>query len=242
MLIYKDGTYLVEKTDGHVHVCFSSPRLTLSSAVLNGGVCRASHLVNMKVDQNFNGVRTECGPPEEALLDYIRRNGWQGTAVGMMTSTFMASFRMTLSNEQDIHTAVICTSGLANAKRAGDSAEYRFMAQEEDYAPAAGTINLIAITDAKLSPSAMTEAVMIITEAKTAAMQELDVKSYSSGKIATGTGTDSIAVITGEGRNVKYCGKHVIFGEMLAKMIISTIRDSVLKNGSDSNFQEFRIN
>lgn len=241
MLIYKDGKYLVERTDGHVHVGFSFPRLILSSAVLNGGLCRASHIVNMKVEQNFDGVRTEFGPPEKALLEYIRRNGWKDTSVGMMTSTLMASFRMALSSEQDIHTSVICTSGLANAKRAGDCAEYRFMSQEEDYAPAAGTINLIAITDAQLSPSAMTEAIMIIAEAKAAAMQELDVKSYTSGKTATGTGTDSIAVAAGEGRKVKYCGKHVIFGEMLAKMVISIIRESVLKKGSDSGFQELKI-
>jgi len=79
-----------------------------------------------------------------------------------------------------------------------------------------------------MSHAAMVESVMLATEAKTVAMRKLGVKSPVSGAIATGTGTDAIAVVNGFGsRSVRYCGKHVLFGEMLASVVIEAITKSL---------------
>ena len=80
-----------------------------------------------------------------------------------------------------------------------------------------------------MSPAAMVESVMLVTEAKTVAMRKLSVKSPVSGTIATGTGTDAIAVVNGFGsETIRYCGKHVIFGEMLASVVIEAITESLI--------------
>jgi iron complex transport system ATP-binding protein len=58
-------------------------------------------------------------------------------------------------------------------------------------------------------------------------LQDLNVKSPVSGKIATGTGTDSCAVASGSGPVVDYCGKHVLFGELLAKAVYQALKKSL---------------
>jgi len=114
----------------------------------------------------------------------------------------------------------------SNARRAGDYAEYREIGTPQYNA---GTINIICLTTAVLTPAAMIEAVITATEAKSAALQNLGIKSPASQTPATGTGTDAIAVAGGHGSiSVKYCGKHVIFGEILAKLVIEALTSSII--------------
>jgi adenosylcobinamide hydrolase len=80
----------------------------------------------------------------------------------------------------------------------------------------------------------MIEAVITATEAKTAALQNLNIKSPASGTPATGTGTDAIAIAGGHGSiKVQYCGKHVIFGEILAKLVIEALTSSLHGKAED---------
>jgi adenosylcobinamide amidohydrolase len=117
------------------------------------------------------------------------------------------------------------TAGISNARCAGDSADIHTF--QPDANPT-GTINIIISTNATMSPAAMVESVMLATEAKTVAMRKLGVKSPVSGAIATGTGTDAIVVASGFGsETIHYCGKHVIFGEMLASAVIEAITESL---------------
>jgi len=112
------------------------------------------------------------------------------------------------------------TSGLTNARRAGDPADYRRIP--------AGTINIIFLTNARLTPAAMVETIMTITEAKCAVLSELKIKSTLTGKIATGTGTDAIAVVSGYGSTeISYAGKHVLFGEITAKAVMQALKESL---------------
>ena len=103
-------------------------------------------------------------------------------------------------------------------------------AQEEEI----GTINIIVLTSAILTDAAMVEALMIATEAKSAALQETGVLSPVSNKIATGTGTDAIAVVSGQGPElVAYCGKHVLFGEVLGRLVTDGVKASIKANLKD---------
>ena len=63
---------------------------------------------------------------------------------------------------------------------------------------ATGTINMILITNAALSASAMVTLVQVATESKTAALLAHGVKTWTGQPGATGTGTDAVVVI-GEG-------------------------------------------
>ena len=217
--------YTIDHTTSHVRVGFDRPRHVLSSAVLNGGLVRAAHIVNVKVEENFAGSRTSFEAPEVTLASYCERQCWRGTAVGMMTSASMDSFRQTRRDAQGVEVVAIVTAGVSNARRAGDRAEWRHVGERPGEN---GTINIIALTNARLTPGAMVEAVIVVTEAKSVALEQLDVRSCTSGERATGTGTDAVAVASGFGpKEVRYCGKHVLFGEMLASAVIDAVTSSL---------------
>ena len=212
---------ILEHTENHIHIELSIPHQVVSSAVLNGGMVRANHILNMKVPKD-----SPCPElPELALSRYCADSGWSGNAVGMMTAASMDSFRMTKKSEQGIEIVALVTSGLSNPRRAGDHAEHRQMFSHYNEI---GTINIIVITSAHLTGSALIEALLITTEAKSAALQEAGIKSPVSNKPATGTGTDSVAVVSGPGPgDVRYCGKHVLFGELLGSSVIDTVSSSI---------------
>lgn len=215
----------IEHRARHVWVGFARPRHVLSSAVLNGGLVLADHIVNVKVEENFAGARTSFEAPEVTLASYCERQCWRGLAVGMMTSALMDSFRQTRRQSQDTAIVALVTAGVSNARRAGDRADWRHVGEPPG---AAGTINIIALTNARLTPAAMVEAVITATEAKSVALDQCGVKSCTSGERATGTGTDAIAVASGFGpKEVRYCGKHVLFGEMLASAVIEAVTSSL---------------
>jgi len=211
----------LQHTDNHIHIEFSQPHSILSSAVLNGGLVDAQHLLNMKVPKQSSVDEL----PASTLTNYCTAEGWQGKAVGMMTAASMKSFRMAKVTEQGIDIIVLVTSGLSNARRTGDLAECRSMTSDPTDV---GTINIIVLTSAQLTASASVEAILVITEAKAAALQEANILSPISNKIATGTGTDSVAVVSGQGPEVvHYCGKHVLFGELLGRLVMDTVASSI---------------
>ncbi|MDZ7664110.1 MAG: adenosylcobinamide amidohydrolase [Desulfotignum sp.] len=72
----------------------------------------------------------------------------------------------------------------------------------------AGTINIILMTNMALSPRAMTRSLIAATEAKTAALADLDIRSSDDPALwqATGTGTDNILVVQGTGQKIDGAG------------------------------------
>lgn len=216
----------LEVTDDYVHIEFPSSVEILSSAVLNGGHTYADGILNLRVPKNESDEGGEFLPPEVTIEKYIQEHNWNGEHVGMMTAAKMESFAEYFIEKDDVKIQCFVTLGLSNARRAGDKADWPYF-DETVLKP--GTINIIFGTNANLTKEAMVECIMMITEAKAAAMQDLIVISPISDKIATGTGTDSVVVFNGQGREIRYCGKHVLFGEMLATAVYNAINASVDK-------------
>ncbi len=216
--------YKVEHTDRFVHVSFPCEREVLSSAVLNGGLLRASHLLNLRVEGHKDASPSVHADPVHTLLLFAETMGWEGLCIGMMTAASMKSYHQVLQEQDGFYVDCLVTTGVSNARRAGDKAD---MQSFEESIPVPGTINTILLTNAHLSPAALVEAVMIATEAKAAALQSLGILSPVSGLTATGTGTDSFAVVHGDGRSVRYCGKHVLFGELIGKAVMEAISHSI---------------
>ncbi len=211
----------LEHTQNHLHIDFKVPHKIISSAVLNGGFMFANHLLNMKVAKDSSANES----PDITLSNYCSAAGWAGTAVGLMTAASMDSFRMAKEIVQGVEIIVLVTSGLSNARRVGDRAECRTITSNSEEV---GTINIIVLTSAELTDAACVEAVLMITEAKAAALQEAEIVSPISNEIATGTGTDAVAVISGQGpETINYCGKHVLFGEILGRMVKGAVADSI---------------
>jgi len=95
-----------------------------------------------------------------------------------------------------------------------------------------GTINVIVISNMALTPRAMTRAIITATEAKTAALLDMDIRSsYDDGaRRATGTGTDNM-IIAGGGRGKKapldHSGGHTKLGELISKAVYAGVTEAV---------------
>ncbi|WP_456430941.1 adenosylcobinamide amidohydrolase [Thermosulfuriphilus sp.] len=133
---------------------------------------------------------------------------------------------------RDLKVFCAATAGVeTNAGRAGDEARvYEWDGSFEHLScPQAGTINLLIFINQELTPAAMVRSVKMATEAKTSVLQELNVPSRYSSGLATGTGTDQIAIgslKTGR-RPLTGAGKHVKLGELLARAVRKAVFEAL---------------
>lgn len=143
-------------------------------------------------------------------------------------------------------TALVTAGVLGNALRmSADTGSY----YEPDSLPhnqKPGTINIVLLSNMKLSPRAMTRAIISATEAKSAALSDLDIRStYSSlNNPATGTGTDNIIVVAGAGIPIDGSGGHTKMGELIGRAVYKGVQEAILRqNGLTVNrsiFQRLR--
>lgn len=170
---------------------------------------------------------------EDTLFDLVekQKSFWgitQGTS--FITAASMASLRVgwcffnTPGCAHQHWVAVYLTAGLANALRAGDKASVVL-----DHQIHVDTINIVLETSLTLSDTAAIEALCIAVEAKCTVMQELNIKSKVSDKIATGTGTDAILIAssTPQANPTRYAGKHTVLGEIIGTTVYETLIDSL---------------
>lgn len=94
-----------------------------------------------------------------------------------------------------------------------------------------GTVNMIIMTNMKLSPRAMTRGIISATEAKTAALSDLDIRSSYTALFnqATGTGTDNMIIVSGKGGVVENAGGHTKMGELISRAVYRAVREAVYK-------------
>lgn len=126
---------------------------------------------------------------------YFRKLGYdpdevvaEGTAAGMDNAAIGSV------EAGGIRMSVAITAGIrGNGGCAGDPASYD---EGEAHRMKNGTIVVLFVTDASLSDSAMLKVQTVITQAKSSVIEELQAKSLYSHRLATGSGTDQIAVIS----------------------------------------------
>ena len=227
------NTYFnIDHTPDYVHVTFDHPHLVLSSAVLNGGFFEADHIVNLKVPKDPPDP-DGLGSPAECIARHCAGKGLNGNCVGMMTAAEMDSMRIAQYGDQGVEITVIVTAGISNMRRAGDKADY---CEQPARFPTPGTVNTIVLSNVAITRAGMVEATMIAAEAKAAAMQDLALLSPVSQAVATGTGTDAIAVACAQSDvEITYAGKHTRFGELLAKAVIESTTASVIHAGGQES-------
>jgi len=101
-----------------------------------------------------------------------------------------------------------------------------------------GTVNILILTNARLADGALARAIITATEAKTAAFEDLRVpSSYTKNVQATGTGTDSVIVVSGTSvPRVTYTGGHSRIGELIGKAVYEAVVEALGKqNGFKGN-------
>lgn len=216
--------YLVEKNRSSVCIRFAEEQKCLSSAIYNGGKKEINSAFILKVNENFSGTKKEFENPDVTIKKIATEQNLNGAFIGMMTSASMNSFREVELRKNDVRVSAMLTAGVSNAKRAGETAEWQSFEQKVF---SSGTINIIVYTNLNLSETALTEAIMIITEAKAAALQDLKILTPDKN-IATGTGTDSAAIVCSKkGIENKFCGKHTLLGELIGKSVYKAVMNSL---------------
>lgn len=201
-------------------VSFARPYHVLSWAILNGGFRpKVSHIVNHQVESSSASTR-----PAKTLRQTAGRLGLKGTVVGLMTAADVRAYSLATARHGELCASAITTAGWANLAAVGEAASF-VEGESPPFHP--GTINLILVTNYRLTHEAMLEAVGIVTEAKVRIMYEYGLRSQATGDPASGTGTDCIAVAAGSERHYRFCGKHTKWGELVGRASLGSIRGAL---------------
>lgn len=195
----------IEKTKKYIAV--HGDFKVLSSAVYNGGFVSAKTILNLNVSRDFKGNAFEL---VDSFLDEqgLEKDG----VVGMMTAVTMNNAR--IIEKEDV-TAVI-TAGISKSK-------------------SSSTVNIILLINNNLSQSAMANAMIIATEAKTAAFFDLDVHD-EKGDLFTGDSTDSVVVACygygeGEGRKEEiFAGKATELGKVIYEVVREGVKEALFRH------------
>ncbi|MFT3960466.1 adenosylcobinamide amidohydrolase [Propionivibrio sp.] len=238
----------LHRNDKFVALRFRTPHRVISTGLDNGGIAEGLDLV-----YNHQGCEP-AGPlsrhPSRAVIErpdlyaaaLLERHGLGGLRAAQLgTAANMNNLAVVHEEFRDIAVLAVATGGVeSNAARAGDPASgYEFDGRYEPIAreqpPAHGTINVMIALNQPMLDGALVRAVMTATEAKTAALQELSVPSRYSSGLATGTGTDQVAVCVpaaGAARPLRGAGHHTTAGELIGKAVRRAIKETLLfQNG-----------
>ncbi len=77
-MLHQTKHYEVSHSEAGVHVRLPALRWVLSSAVLNGGLVKADHILNLRVEKNPEGDKGPFVPSEVTLEAYGEKRGWGG--------------------------------------------------------------------------------------------------------------------------------------------------------------------
>lgn len=184
-------------------------RRVISFAPWRPGFQTAAQIVWREVR---NADLAPCFDAESWCAAEFAASGW-GEAVGMLTSRDVSRHTLCEAEVEGVRATCLATVGLGNAERIG----HRLGRVLVDW----GTINIAVLVEAPLSDAALLEALSLAAEARTAAV--LSVGLATPLGLATGTGTDCIAVAADPGTGA-YAGKHTQVGEALGRAVFDAVR------------------
>lgn len=200
----------------------------LSSAPYRGGGVNARSILNHQVagdpiirqpgPRGRSRMRAVGSDPARYLDTLASDLKAKPPAVGLMTAVPMTQMVNRRESSSGVWVECFCTVGVTNAVKAGERASH------PDQGPrgrSAGTINIILVTNANLTVSAMVGAVQVATESKTAVLLERRIRSRTGRRWATGTGTDTV-VVACRLRGVpqlRYSGTHTVIGAMIGRVV-----------------------
>ncbi len=158
----------------------------------------------------------------------------------LFTGVDMDKIAFSTQRFRDLVVWVAVTAGvMGNAMRAGvDEGKYL---QKHGKWEKVGTVNIMVFVNRAMTPGAMANAIIRITEAKTSVFEDLGIRStYSPQVQATGTGTDNVMVVAwGPGDDVfTSAGGHTKLGELVARgvreALFKAIRNQERHRGPDT--------
>ncbi|WP_406670752.1 adenosylcobinamide amidohydrolase [Methanolobus sp. ZRKC4] len=199
-------------------------RSTLTTSWVNGGYREDLQAIfNHHVPRGKHSPKELEGGSIPAYLAIIAKSlgADPDTSSGLLTAANMDNVSIVTKSFRGVEVTAIVTGGIeVNGGRVGDPASY--YQEDGTYQFIQGTINTILVIGANLPAYSMTRAVVTATEAKTAALQQLVAPSRHSQGIATGSGTDMIAIVADSTSPLLLtdAGQHSKLGELIGKVVI----------------------
>lgn len=216
----KTSAKIVTK-DNTVAVISDTPLNVLSSGIYNGGYKKVNAILNISVPDNYSDTHLHDDPMK---LVYNAQKNLQVTTdfIAMLTAAKIQNLSITTRQTGDITITAIATAGWRHGESAGEditNSHYTF-----------GTINIIVILNANPTESCLVNLFLTATEAKTAAMNDYDIRSRYSGDAATGTITDSLSVAaTGIGEKIELGGPASNIGQLVGSAVRQAIKEAADK-------------
>jgi adenosylcobinamide amidohydrolase len=198
----------------------------VSSAIYNGGFKKAKAILNVQVPEEYNDRRLHENP-QSLIMDSAKKLWLSESFVGMVTAAAVDKFSLVSKNIGDLAVNVIATAvdpagnTCSHAESAGETIEV----QETE-----GTINIMVVIDGNPTESCLVSTLITATEAKVAALRELDIRSRYSGDEATGTITDALIVAeTNRGAPIVYGGPASKLGQLVGNCTRKAVKEAVMK-------------
>ncbi len=194
--------------------------LTVSSAIYNGGFKRVKAILNIQVPEDYSDVQLHNDPLHLVKIS-SKKVGVSENFLAMITAAKIKNMMHVAKTDGGITVNVIATAGASHGESAGEPIN----ADHLD-----GTINIIVLINASLTDSCLIAAFVTATEAKTAALNDLDIRSRYSGEAATGSITDSLSVATtGTGPAVELGGPASKLGQLVGSCVRAAVYEALQK-------------
>ena len=193
---------------------FDHPQRVLSWAINRPGLVETQRIL-------WREVRNADLPPDLDVHHWLEaelRARDDEDAVTFLTSRDIRAFHDISVCVNNITARCVATVGLSNAERVGA----RVDRSGKDW----GTINIAVITQTGITDAARIEALSIAAQARTVAVMNAGL-ALPAG-IATGTGTDCIAIAAPVG-DLPYAGLHTALGEAVGQSVLRAVEAGVLE-------------
>ena len=199
---------------------------TVSSAIYNGGFKKTKAILNVQAPEKYSDRKLHANP-QNLIIDSAKKIGLSKNFVGMVTAAAIDKFA--LVSKKDGNLAVSVTATAVDPE--GDTCSHAETAGEAiTVEEKTGTINIMVVIDGNPTESCLVSTVLTATEAKTAALWELDIRSRYSGDVATGTITDAIVVAkTNRGEPIVYGGPASRLGQLVGYCTRKAVKEAVMK-------------
>jgi adenosylcobinamide amidohydrolase len=213
------GTKLIVKDNVLAVIC-DSTLMTVSSAFYNGGYKQVKAVLNVGVPEGYND-RSLHLDPLELITSSAAKLGFTKDYLAMVTAAKIKNYNLVTKKADDFSVSVVATAGCKHGESSGE---------EMDVQEIHGTVNVIVLIDGKPTESCMVASVITATEAKSAALRDLDVRSLYTGDSATGSITDSVAIVsTNIGKTISYGGPASKLGKLVGYCTRKAVTEALIK-------------
>ena len=214
--------------DNVLAVISDIPLTVVSSAIYNGGCRKVKAILNIQVPEGYSD-RQLHEDPLRLVRDASGKIGVHDNYLAMITAAKIINLSHVAKADSNLVINVIATAGASHGESAGEKID----AEQTE-----GTINIIVVINGNPTESCLVAAFVTATEAKTAALNDLDIRSRYSGDAATGTITDSLSVATtNTGPAIELGGPASKLGQLVASCVRQAVKEAVEKQDGTVPFR-----